>query len=294
MPEIVPMLVLSLIVNGLVMGAIYALIGVGLSLIFGVLEIVNFAHGQLYAAGAFLMALLVSYLGWWYFPSVVVAALVVAFIGYALYAGLLQFLKKGEFERGIILTLGIGIIIQNAMLYFFGATPKMVDTEYSFQNFSIFELRIELTKALAVLFAIASIFVLHLVLTTTRFGTAIRALAQNREAALVVGMRPRIVAAQAVMIGIGLAGMAGAVLAPVFTVHPMIGIPLLFKSFAIVIIGGLGHLPGAVIASLLIGVCESLSGGLGSAAIQDASVFLLMIVMLQLWPRGLFGKGVRI
>lgn len=288
------MLVSTLILNGLVMGAIYALIGVGLSLIFGVLEIVNFAHGQIYTLGALALALLVGHFGFGFLPAAFVSALGVAAFGYLLYVLFLRHIRKGEFERGIILTLGIGIVVQNALIYFYGATPQIVDTEFSFKDISVLGLRVEMIKAIAVGFAIVSITTLHLVLTRTRFGMAIRALSQNREAALVVGMRPTVIAGHAVVIGTALAGLAGAVLAPVFTVHPLMGAPILFKAFAIVIIGGLGHLPGAVVASLIIGVSESLAGGLGSASLQDAAVFLVMIAMLQFRPMGLFGKGVRI
>jgi branched-chain amino acid transport system permease protein len=276
------------------MGAIYALIGVGLSLIFGVLEIVNFAHGQIYALGALIMALFVAHFGLGFFPSVLLATLAVAASGYLLYVAFLKYIKKGEFERGIILTLGIGIVLQNGLIYFYGATPQMLDTDYNFRDLEFFGLRVELVKALAVAFSIVSISALHILLTRTRFGMAIRALSQNREAALVVGMKPAIVAGHAVVIGMGLAGLAGAVLAPIFTVHPLMGAPMLFKAFAIVIIGGLGHLPGAVLASLIIGVAESLAGGLGSASLQDAAVFIVMIAMLQLRPQGIFGKGARI
>lgn len=287
-------MIATLILNGLIMGAIYALIGVGLSLIFGVLEIVNFAHGQIYALGALAMALLVAHFGLGYFPAALTAMLMVAAVGYLLYVLTLRFIRKGEFERGIILTLGIAIVVQNGVLYFFGATPRVIDTEYNFVDLEFLGFRVELVKALAVAFAVVAILSLHLVLTRTRFGLAIRALAQNREAALVVGIRPVVVAGYAVVIGMGLAGLAGAALAPVFTVHPMMGAPILFKAFAIVIIGGLGHLPGAVVASLIIGVAESLAGGFGSASLQDAAVFLVMIAMLQISPMGLFGRGARI
>lgn len=288
------MFVATLILNGLVMGTIYALIGAGLSLIFGVLEIVNFAHGQIYALGALGMALVIHHFNPGYFPSAVAATLAVAAFGYLLHWSFLRFILKGEFERGIILTLGIGIVIQNGLIYLFGATPQMVDTEYSFADVSLLGFRVELVKALAVLFSLVSMTALHLLLTRTRFGIAIRALSQNREAALVVGIRPEIVAGHAVVIGMALAGLAGAVLAPVFSVHPLMGAPILFKAFAIVIMGGLGHIPGAVLASLIIGVSESLGGGLGSASLQDAAVFLVMIAMLQFRPLGLFGRGARI
>jgi branched-chain amino acid transport system permease protein len=135
---------------------------------------------------------------------------------------------------------------------------------------------------------------LYLLLQHSRIGKAMRAFAQNREAAFMVGIRPAVIAGTAVSLGIGLAGLAGASLAPVFTVHPAMGIPILFKAFAIVIIGGLGHIPGAVLAAVLIGVTESLVGGFGSVALQDAVAFLAMIAILMARPEGLFGKGVRV
>jgi branched-chain amino acid transport system permease protein len=288
------MMTATLILNGLVMGAIYALIGVGLSLIFGVLEIVNFAHGQIYALGALILAALVGSLGIGFLPAAIIAAVLVGALGAFLYLTMLQYIRKGEFERGIILTLGIGLVIQNGLLYLYGATPQMVDTAFNFKNIVLFGYRLEEIKGVAILFAVGSILAVHLLLTHTRFGMAIRALSQNREAALVVGMRPVFVAGYAVVIGMMLTGLAGAVLAPVFTVHPLMGGPVLFKAFAIVIIGGLGHLPGAVVASLIVGVAESLAGGFGSAATQSAVVFLLMIAMLQFRPSGLFGRGARI
>jgi branched-chain amino acid transport system permease protein len=286
--------ILQLLLDGIAIGMIYALIAVGLSLIFGVLEVVNFAHGQIYMLGAFAAALAISGFGLGYVPAVIAATAVVALAGYALYEGLLRFVRQGEFERGIILTLGIGIVVQNGMIYLFGATPRIVDTEFSFRSLEAAGLHLDMTRGLAVVFAAAAIAGLHLLLTRTRFGKAMRAMAQNREAAFIVGMRPRVVAGHAVIIGLALAGLAGAILAPVFTVHPLMGVPVLFKAFAIVIIGGLGHIPGAALAGVLVGVCESFAGGLGSAAVQDAVVFLLMILILQWRPMGLFGRGVRI
>jgi branched-chain amino acid transport system permease protein len=139
-----------------------------------------------------------------------------------------------------------------------------------------------------------AIAALYAVLTFTRIGKAMRAFAQNREAAFIVGIRPAVIAGIAVAIGIALAGLAGAALAPVFAVHPAMGAPILFKVFAIIIIGGLGSLPGALVASLLIGVTESVVGGYSSVALQDAVAFMLMIVVLLAFPAGLFGKGIRV
>lgn len=285
---------LQLALNGIVIGLIYALIAVGLSLIFGVLEIVNFAHGQLFMLGAFAMLLIVSGLGLGYLVGVVGAVLLTGVLGFVLYQTLLRHLGQGEFERGIILTLGIGMVLQNGTIALLGASPNVVDTEFAFVTLDLAGLHLDLQRAIAVGLSIAALAGLYLLLHHTRMGKAMRAFAQNREAALMVGMRPTRIAGQAVVLGVAFAGLAGAALAPVFTVHPVMGIPILFKSFAIVIVGGLGHIPGAVVAALLIGTLESFVGGFSSLSMQDGVAFLAMIAILWLRPAGLFGKGVRV
>lgn len=284
----------QLVLNGVVIGLTYALIAVGLSLIFGVMEIVNFAHGQVYMLGATMMLTGVTVLGLGYFPAVLLSTLVVAATGMLLYATVLRHLQQGEFERGIILTIGIGMVLQNGITYLFGAQPRVVDTEFSFIYLNMGGLRMDLMRLLTIGLSALAMGGLYLLLQHSRIGKAMRAFAQNREAAFMVGIRPAVIAGIAVSLGIGLAGLAGASLAPVFTVHPAMGIPILFKAFAIVIIGGLGHIPGAVLAAVLIGVTESLVGGFGSVALQDAVAFFAMIAILMARPEGLFGKGVRV
>lgn len=287
-------LLVQLLINGLILGAIYALLATGLSLIFGVLEIVNFAHGQIFTLGAFAMLFLSNWLGLPYIVGVFLSGIAVAMVGYVLYQGLLKHLKHGEFERGIILTLAIGMVIQNGLLATVGATPRVIDFAELYSRFEFFGLAIQQLRLTAALIAIVTLTGVWWLLTRTRFGLAMRALAQNPLASTVVGIDPRRVAGHAVILGLGLTGLAGASLAPLFTVHPALGAPLLFKAFAIVIIGGLGHIPGAALAALIIGLAESLAGGLGSSVLQDVVVFALMIVLLQLKPLGLFGRGVRI
>jgi branched-chain amino acid transport system permease protein len=240
------------------------------------------------------MLLLVSGLNLNYFLAILGSILLVGILGFILYHFLLRHLRQGEFERGIILTLGVGMVIQNAMIVFVGASPSVIDTEFSFMQVKFGNLQVDIQRVLAVGFTVAALSGLYLVLHHTRFGKAMRAFSQNREAALMVGMRPHTIASQAVAVGVALAGLSGAALGPVFTVHPVMGMPILFKAFAIVIIGGLGHVPGAVAAGLLIGTLESFAGGFGSISLQDAVAFIAMIFILWFKPEGLFGKGVRV
>lgn len=287
-------LLAQLLINGLILGAIYALVAVGLSLIFGVLEIVNFAHGQIFALGAFAMLVLSNWLGLPYVVGVAASGALIAMVGFLLYESLLKHLKSGEFERGIILTLAIGMILQNTLLATVGATPHIIDFPEVYSRIEFLGVGVEQLRLTAAAIALGTLAAVWWLLTRTRFGMAMRALAQNPLAATVVGMNPKRVAGHAVILGMGLTGMAGASLAPLFTVHPLLGVSLLFKAFAIVIIGGLGHIPGAAVAALIVGLAESFAGGLGSTVLQDVVVFGLMIVLLQVKPLGLFGQGVRI
>ena len=287
-------LLTQLLINGLILGAIYALVAVGLSLIFGVLEIVNFAHGQIFALGAFAMLLLSNWLGLPYIVGVAASGVLIAMVGFLLYESLLKHLKSGEFERGIILTLAIGMVLQNTLLATVGATPRIIDFPEVYSRIEFLGIGVAQLRLTAAAIAFATLAAVWWLLTRTRFGMAMRALSQNPLAATVVGMNPKRVAGHAVILGMGLTGIAGASLAPLFTVHPMLGVPLLFKAFAIVIIGGLGHIPGAAVAALIVGLAESFAGGLGSTVLQDVVVFGLMILILQVKPLGLFGQGVRI
>ena len=289
-----PSFLLQLLVNGIVIGVIYALIAMGLSLIFGVLEIVNFAHGEFYMLGAMLAYFLTSNAGFGYWPSIVVVTAVAVCLGFVLFEALLGSLRGASFERSILLTLGLSMVLQNGAVYLFTTTPKMVATTLSYANVSLGDLRIALVRLFALGLGLAAFAMLYLILYRTRIGMAMRGVAQNRDAALMVGIDPRAVSRLAVAIGIGLSGLAGAALAPVYAVHPLMGFAFVFKAFAIIIIGGLGNVAGAAIAAVALGVLETLIGGFLPLVLVDAFAFGAMIVVLLMRPQGLFGRGIRV
>jgi branched-chain amino acid transport system permease protein len=285
---------LQLLINGLVVGMVYALIATGLSLIFGVLEIVNFAHGEFYMLGAMLAYFLTTQLHlpyWWTVASVVIVSFAA---GYVLYMALLSAMRGANFERSMLLTLGLSMVLQNGAIYLFSTTPRMMRTEYSFKSAMIGDARVSLLRLFALGLGVVAFGLLYGVLHYTRIGKAIRAVAQNREAALMVGIDPKLVSSIAVAVGIGLSGLAGAALAPVYSVHPLMGASFIFKAFALVIIGGLGNVAGTAIASVALGVMESFAGGFLPLVLVDAMAFIAMIAVLLARPQGLFGRGVRI
>jgi branched-chain amino acid transport system permease protein len=282
---------LQLTLNGIALGLLYALIAVGLSLIFGVMEIINFAHGEFLMLGAYAMTFALPVLGLLYWPALAVAILAIMLFGFMVYEVLLIRLKPEEFERSILVTLGLSIIVIHVMQYLFTATPRLVDTQYGFEGVEIGSIRITWTRIIGAASALAAFAGLYVVLRYTQFGRAMRAIAQNREAALMVGIRPRVVARNAVVLAAGLCGLAGAAIAPIQLVTPYMGQFLIFKAFALVIIGGLGNIPGAIVAALGLGLVESWIGGFFEIVWQEAAVFVIMIAVLFVRPDGLFKRG---
>ena len=285
---------IQLLLNGIVIGVIYALVAMGLSLIFGVLEIVNFAHGEFYMLGAMLAYFLSMNVGLGYWPAVLVVTAVAVALGYVLYEALLGSLRGQSFERSILLTLGLSMVLQNGAVFLFTTTPRMMQTRYSYSNVIVGDVRVSVMRLFALALGLLAFAALYLILYRTRVGRAMRGVAQNREAALMVGIDPRAVSRLAVAIGIGLSGLAGAALAPVYAVHPLMGFSFVFKAFAIIIIGGLGNISGAAIAAVALGILESVAGGFLPLVMADALAFIAMIAILLLRPQGLFGRGVRV
>jgi len=285
---------IQLLLNGVVIGVIYALVAMGLSLIFGVLEIVNFAHGEFYMLGAMLAYFLSMNVGLGYWPAVLVVTAVAVALGYVLYEALLGSLRGQSFERSILLTLGLSMVLQNGAVFLFTTTPRMMQTRYSYSNVVVGDVRVSVMRLFALGLGLLAFAALYLILYRTRVGRAMRGVAQNREAALMVGIDPRAVSRLAVAIGIGLSGLAGAALAPVYAVHPLMGFSFVFKAFAIIIIGGLGNISGAAIAAVALGILESVAGGFLPLVMADALAFIAMIAILLLRPQGLFGRGVRV
>ena len=282
---------LQLTLNGITLGLLYALIAVGLSLIFGVMEIINFAHGELLMLGAFAMTFALPVVGLLYWPALAASLFATMLAGFVIFEILLVRLKPDEFERSILITLGLSIILIHTVQYLFTATPRMVDTQYGFDGVAIGTIRLTWTRLIGAGAAIVAFTGLYLTLRFTQFGRAMRAIAQNREAALMVGIRPRTVARNAVILAAGLCGLAGSALAPIQLVTPYMGQFLIFKAFALVIIGGLGNIPGAVVAAVALGLVESWIGGFFTAAWQEGAVFVIMIVVLMMRPDGLFKRG---
>ncbi len=287
-------LLLELLLNGLLIGSVYALFAIGLALIFGVLEFVNFAHGEFYMLGAMVTATLVHAVGLNYWLTVPIVLVSGAVVGVAFYDLLLKRLRHGDFEKSILITIGLAMLLQNGALFVWSPTPVLLATPFVADVIEIGNLVIPVTRAIALVVSIAALVVVYAMLYRTRAGLALRGVAQNREAALMVGIPPQSISRIAVAAGIALCVLSGAVLALIYTIFPTMGVLLVFKAFAIVIIGGLGSVAGAVVVGFGIGFLESILGLYYGAATANTLIFLTMIGVLMFRPLGLFGRRIRI
>ena len=286
--------ILEFLILGLVLGGIYALFAVGLTLIFGVLDIINVAHGEFFAVGGYALYIAMVVFGLPPAVGLVLSTAVVFVLGMGVFPFLIAPLQKRLGRRApgplfLVLTLGLSALMQNSLLAIAGGEylrvpPAMtggLDLSFTF---------VSSQRLLIVVVAGLSLAALFLFLRYHRQGMAIRAVAQNPAAAQSVGIPLGRVFTLTVGLGCALAGLAGGLIAPLFSVYPAVGFTLTIKAFAITILGGMGNLLGAFVASLIVAVVEALSVLVIPSEWQNAIAFGTMILVLLVRPQGLFGK----
>jgi branched-chain amino acid transport system permease protein len=281
---------LQLIINGLAMGAIYALIALGLLQIFNAVRIVNFAQGQLLMLGAFLGFTTMTQMALPIWLSYLITFAAMAIIGVIFMLVAYYPLRGKPFYLVILTTIAVGIVLENLVLIFFGPLPQSVPSPFGDAQVQFGSVVI----SLHVLFIFAATAVLLVgqwwFMNRTRFGRMIRATALDMDMARLVGIRVRSTIAVAFMLGSVLAGAAGLLVAPLFLADPTMGGALGLKAFVVAVIGGFGSLYGAVLAGLLLGVVETLAAGYISSDFRDVISFVIMIGFLFVRPQGLFGE----
>lgn len=276
------------LLNGLVIGAMYMLMAVGFTLVFGIMRVVNFAHGEFYMLGAFTGFFTYVY---WEIPFViclVIAALTVGILGMLVERTLIQPFRSDEMS-GMIATLAISVIIQNGAVLLWGpvprAMPDIVTGTLAIGPFSFPWSRLVVIAAAALIFVCFWLF-----MQRTRLGRAMRAVAQDTETALIQGIRVNYIYPLAFGISVALAALAGALMGPVFSVSPFVGATPMLKAFVVVILGGLGSVPGAVVGGLLLGMIESFTATAFGSLVSDILQLLLVILILLVRPAGLLGQ----
>ena len=287
--EITPSLIALQIVTGIALGAVYALLAVGLSLIFGMLNVVNFAHGAFFMVGAFVGLYFLGLTGNFWF-SLVLTPLVVGAIGLLCERFLVRRLYGRGIDDPLLLTFGLSWVLIEAMRVLFGveglpsSTPAALRgaVDLGFGFFPKYRLFLIFATAVVVL-------ALWLFLEKTRYGLIVRAGARDGEIVKVLGVDVARVWWLVFGIGTAIAGLSGVLAAPTRAVNPEMGVHVLAESFVVTVVGGMGSLPGAVVAGLLVGVVFSLTS-LFAPALAELSIFVLMAAVLLVRPQGLFGK----
>jgi len=279
------------VINGLLTGMVYGLMALGLSVIFGVMRIVNFAHGEMMVVGMYLAWMGFEYLQISPMLSLPLIAALFFAAGYLLQRGLISpFIGRPEHQQFLLL-LAVAILLVNASLAIAGPDSRGVQMESQFDSYELGPLVFDAVRLHAALAAVAIALLLWLFFTRTRIGKSIRAAADNNLAALVVGLDVRRLYAFTFGIGAACVGAAGALMITIIPVSPFLAVEYTLLAFVIVIVGGLGSMTGALLGGLLIGVSEAVAGLLLQPSLKSMFSFGLLILVLLLRPQGLLGKG---
>jgi branched-chain amino acid transport system permease protein len=284
---------LNVAVSGVLTGLVYGLMALGLSVIFGVVRVVNFAHGEMMTVAMYVAVVLFSTLGLDPLIMLVPIAAVMFALGYALQKGVINaFVTRPETTQ-FLLMIAIAIILTNALLIIFGPDAQGVQTSYSYDSFAIGPLIVDATKAYAAAASIMVAAALFAFFHFTRTGTAIRACADNHTGALVVGLDVRHLYALTFGLGAACVGAAGVMLVLFVDVTPAIGPAYTLLAFIIVITGGLGSMAGALFGGVLIGLTEAMAGLLFTPSAKSMFGFAILVLVLLFRPQGILGKAAR-
>lgn len=285
---------IDLVIIGLSIGMVYALVALGISLIFSGLDIVHFAHGEIYMFGAFIGLMIFQHLGFGYIATLILGVIITGFIGVFIERVFYRPLTRsggGYTVAGmgmIIAGFGMSIVLQNIAYLVWGAKPLPFPVRFG-MPLEIGNLALPMSYVWIVTAALAFMLVLNLILRKTMIGLAMRAVAHNKDIAYLSGVNVPLMISIIFGVGCGLGGAAGILVGPINYVSVQMGFGILIKAFAAAVVGGFGNLPGAVLGGLMVGVVESLGAGYVSGTYKDVYAFVLLILVLMVKPSGILG-----
>ena len=285
-------LFLQQVFNGIMLGSTYALVALGLTMVFGILHVPNFAHGQMYMLGAYVCFFLITVFGFTYWPALALSAIVLALAGVVLEFLVFRPVRDAGGVTPFIAALGALIILENAVVVLWGPEGHRIPNPYP-GIIDAFGITMSTQRLLVIGVAVLLIVILQIFIKKTTLGNTIQAVAQNREGATLMGINVNLVSALTFAISTGLAAIAACLVAPIFMISPSMGSMVGMKAFVIVILGGLGSIPGAIAGGLILGLIEAIGGGYLSSAYKDVFGFGALVLILSLKPTGLFGKEIK-
>jgi len=279
-------------ITGLALGVAVVLVALGLTIIFGLLDVINMAHGEFYAVGAYLaLALGASGIGFWLLLLIV--PLLMLPLGYIVERGLIQrvFNLPDRHVTTLLLTFGLGLVIEEVLKIVFGSNTQRPPTPIA-GAIEIMGVLLPSYRLFLILIGFAIVAAVAIVINKTSLGAMVRAAAFDRNMAASLGVPVKRVFAVTFALGVALAGLAGVLLAPIYAIHPAMGNEIITPAFVVVVIGGLGSFWGVVVAALLVGLVKGVMVGIGYSAASTAAIYFLMLLVLVFRPRGLFGERI--
>ncbi len=282
------------LVNGLVLGGTYALLGIGLTLIFGLMNVVNFAHGEFYTLGAYATFAALTLADLNFFAALGLAIVCGLVVGAVTEFVLVRPLRRESIDTVMLVMIGVWIAMQNSELLVWGGVAKSIPHPFSTTPLTLGGVSLAPLRLFVLVAALGLIVGAHLLIHRTRLGRAMRATFQDADTAALMGVRIRRIYTATFAIGSGLAAAAGALLGPIFIAYPSMGDLASLKAFSVVILGGLGNIAGATVGGLVLGVAEELGAGYVSSGYRDAVGFVIIIAVLLLRPSGLIARAERV
>jgi branched-chain amino acid transport system permease protein len=280
---------LQQILNGLAIGSVYTLVALGLTVVFGILGIAHFAHGSLAIFGGYLTFVFSTSMGFPFFASIALAMPVGAVLGMLIERLTYRPVRDAPHINAFIIALGLTMMLEGGNLLLFGADQVIIQTPYQ-KVFDFGGIFVAQLRLVVIITSVTLVSLVTVLLLKTKTGKSIRAVAQNRHAAVLMGVNANFVSSVVFGISSALGVAAGALIGALLALAPGVGESFAVKGFAVLILGGLGSLPGAILGGLVLGVSESLAAGFISSAYKDVISFLIMILVLLVMPQGLLGK----
>lgn len=286
--------VLQQVINGLSLGSIYALLALGYTMVYGIIKLINFAHGDIYMLGAFWGYYVINTYHVDFIVALLSAMIVTALAGMLIEYLAYRPLRNSPRITALITAIGVSYFLENGMSYLFGANTRNFPQVVKQHNFTAFGISISNIQVLILVTALILMILLQLIIQKTKMGTAMRAVAVDQEAAALVGINPDHVISFTFGLGSALAGAAGVLIGLYYnSIDPLMGMTPGIKAFVAAVVGGIGSVPGAAVGGFLIGLLETGVQAIGLSAYKDAAVYVVLILILIVLPAGLLGKNVK-
>lgn len=282
------------LINGISLGSIYALIALGYTMVYGIIKLINFAHGDVFMIGAFVGFYAVTGWGLGFFPALIIAMAVCSILGVVIERVAYRRLRNSTRIAALITAIGVSLFIEYTVIYFRGASPEAYPHTFSSKSYNFFGAQINSTTLIILVVSIILMILLQYIVHKTKIGKAMRAVSFDTETAQLMGINVNTTISATFAIGSALAGAAGVFFGIYYTkIDPLMGLIPGVKAFIAAVLGGIGIIPGAMVGGLVLGIVETLVSALGFSSWRDAAAFIILILILLFRPSGIFGKNTR-